>query len=223
MVKRRTSQKVSTKNEDNFKVDLLPVQKTVSNFLRENNISILKGMAGTGKDFIQLYRALDGLIKKEFLHLVLSKPIIETGKSMGYLPGDINDKLSPYEVSFMDNIDKLVGRERRNSLSSKISFQPVNFIRGNTFPEQSVIILSEAQNLSLHELIAFTTRLPESSKLFINCDPMQKDIRNSGIDKFLALMEKIDGVGIMELGEEYQMRHKMIVDIYKEYLTYSHS
>jgi phosphate starvation-inducible protein PhoH and related proteins len=218
MAKRKVKEKESTKNYDNFQLQLTDNQKTISNFLRENSISILSGMAGTGKDFVQLFRAVEGLLTKEFNHLVFSKPIIETGKSMGFLPGDINDKLDPYQKSFIDNLDKLVIKSKLNAIRSKISFQPVNFIRGNTFPEYSVIILSEAQNLTLHELIAFTTRLPESSKLYINCDPLQKDIRNSGIEQFLKLMGNISGVGIRELGEEFQMRHKIIVDIYKEYI-----
>lgn len=220
MVKKTTKKAAASYTQQRtefFECSLKANQKTVSNFLRENSISILKGMAGTGKDFIQMYRALDGLNKKEFTNLVISKPIVEVGLKMGFLPGDIDSKITPYEKSFHDNITKMIGRENYNAMKHKISFEPVNFMRGNTFPEFSVIILSEAQNLTLHELISFVTRLPESSKLFINCDPFQKDIKNSGIEKFLTIMEGIEGVGIIELGDDYQMRNPMIIEITRRY------
>ena len=197
---------------------LAPHQKAVSNFLRSNDISILIGQAGTGKDFVQLHRAVDGLLKKEFEKIVITKPAVEVGKSIGFLPGELQEKLFPYERSFFENLEKLVGKQTATSIKSKISFEHVGFIRGNTFPEHSAIIISELQNFTLHELITYVTRLPESSKLFMNGDPDQIDIKGSGIFDFLKIMEGLDGVGVMELDPEiHQMRRKLIVDIMKRY------
>lgn len=197
---------------------LAPHQKVVSNFLRSNDISILIAMAGCAKDFVQLHRAVDGLLKKEFEKLIITKPIVEVGKSIGFLPGEATEKSAPYERSFYDNLEKLVGKQTAASLKPKIRFEHVGFIRGNTFETNSCIILSEIQNFTLHELITYVTRLPESSKLFMNGDPDQIDIKGSGIFDFLRIMEGLDGVGIMELDPEvHQMRRKLIVDIMRRY------
>lgn len=200
---------------------LAPQQKVVSNFLRSNDISILIGQAGTGKDFVQLHRAVDGLLKKEFEKIVITKPAVEVGKSIGFLPGELQEKLFPYERSFFENLEKLVGKQTATSIKSKISFEHVGFIRGNTFPEHSAVIISELQNFTLHELITYVTRLPESSKLFMNGDPDQIDIKGSGIFDFLKIMEGLEGVGVMELDPEvHQMRRKLIVDIMRRYKNF---
>ncbi len=210
---------MATRNSEFFRIELQKNQKEVINFLRENEISILVGEAGTGKDFMQLYRAIDGLKKKEFEKIVLMKPIVEIGKSMGYLPGEANDKTAPYEKSFYENLIKLIGKEEAQKLKSKIVFEPSNFIRGNTW-DYSAVILSEAQNCTLHELVTITTRLSSSSKLYINGDLFQSDIRNSGLKAFTSIVENIEGVGTRELDESFQMRNPMIVEINRAYRKY---
>ncbi len=210
---------MATRNAEFFRVDLEKNQKEVVNFLRENEISIIVGEAGTGKDFMQMYRAIDGLKKKEFEKIVLMKPIVEIGKSMGYLPGDSNDKTGPYEKSFYENLVKLIGKEEAQKLKNKIVFEPSNFIRGNTW-DYSAVILSEAQNCTLHELVTITTRLSSSSKLYINGDLFQSDIRNSGLKVFTDITKNIEGVGYRELDDSYQMRNPMIVEINRAYRKY---
>jgi phosphate starvation-inducible PhoH-like protein len=201
-----------------FATELKQHQKPISNFLRENDISIILGEAGCAKDFIQMYRAIDGVNNGEFNKIVVTKPIVELGQSVGFLPG-LEDKFEPYTKSFFDSIYKIVGKDNSTKIKSKVIFEHIGFQRGNTFPEHSVVILSEAQNMTLHELISYTTRLPESSKLFINADPLQSDIgRRSGIKDFISIMENLDGVGIIELDPAiHQMRRKLIVDINRKY------
>ncbi len=201
------------------KATLKAHQKPVANFLRENNVSIILGEAGCAKDFIQMFRALEGLESGEFKNIVITKPIVEMGTSVGFMPGDERDKFAPYEKSFYNSISKISGRDNVSSIKSKIVFEHIGFQRGNTFPEHSVVILSEAQNMTLHELISYTTRLPISSLLFINADPLQSDIgRKSGLSDFLNIMNGIDGVGIMELDPKiHQTRHRMITDINRNY------
>jgi len=213
-----------TKKKNNlFKTDLFEIQKPISNFLKSNEISIITGMPGSGKDFICLYTALELLISKEVEKIVLTKPIVEVGKSMGFLPGDLNEKLDPYRKSFDDIIQTIIGKQdfqATKRIKNKISFEPVNFIRGNTFKD-SVVILSEAQNCTLHEIISFMTRLDKSSKMFINGDMMQSDIGSkSGLKDSINIISKVDGIEHKLLGDEFQTRNPMIVKLNKEYIKY---
>lgn len=204
-----------------MQASLLPHQKPVSNFLREYDIATLIGIAGCSKDFVQLYRAVDGLLKKEFEYIIISKPAVEVGKGIGFLPGLESEKLQPYERSFMDNLVKLVGKTTAMSIKNKIFFEHVGFQRGNTFRENAAIILSEIQNFTLHELITMITRVPESSKLFMNGDPDQIDIKDSGLKAFLEITKDVEGFGVMELDPDiHQMRSKRIVALVKAYQEY---
>lgn len=199
--------------------ELKPHQKPVSNFLRQNDISILLSGAGCSKDFVQMFRAIEGLKSKEFERIVITKPICELGKSVGFMPG-LEEKFDPYLRSFYASIDKIVGKENANAIKAKVQFEHIGFQRGNTFPEHSVIILSEVQNMTCHEAISYVSRLPESSKLFINGDWMQSDLgMKSGLNDFLECMSGIDGVGIAILDPKvHQMRRKIINDIADKYL-----
>ena len=203
-----------------FRVELRENQKQIIQRLKDNELTVLIGNAGTAKDFMQLFRAVDGLVKKEFEKIIVCKPIVEIGRSMGFLPGDLNAKQEPYVKSFYDNLAKIVGKDRVAFIKPKIEFQAVNFLRGNTFDENSVIILSEAQNLTLHELMSFITRLPESSKLFINGDLDQSDIKDSGLYDFLEILKDDEEIEIIELGDSFQMRRKLITRLTKKYNEY---
>lgn len=200
------------------KVELKPHQKPVSNFLRENDISVLLADAGCSKDFVQMFRAIDGLKNKEFEWIVITKPIVELGRSVGFLPG-LDEKFDPYLKSFYDTIDKIVGKENSNSIKAKVKFEHIGFQRGNTLPERSCIILSEIQNMTCHEAISYVCRLPESSKLFCNGDASQSDLgMKSGLNEFLEAISGVKGVGIAILDSEiHQMRRKQITEITKNY------
>lgn len=200
---------------------LKPHQKPVSNFLRSNDISILLSNAGCSKDFVQMFRAIEGLKNKEFEKIIICKPILEisSNKGVGFIPG-LDEKFEPYLRSFYTSIDKIVGKENSNAIKSKVKFEHIGFQRGNTFPESSIIILSEVQNMSCHEAVSYVSRLPESSKMFINGDWMQSDLgMKSGLNDFLECMSGVDGVGIAILDPKvHQMRRKIINDIADNYL-----
>lgn len=214
---------MARKKSSLFKTDLFEIQKPISNFLKSNEISIITGAPGSAKDFICLYTALELLTNKETENIVLTKPIVEVGRSMGFLPGDLNEKLDPYRKSFDDIIHTIIGKEESQAIKrikSKISFEPINFIRGNTFKD-SVVILSEAQNCTLHEIISFMTRLDKSSKMFINGDMMQSDIGNkSGLKDVINIISKVEGIEDKTLGDEFQTRNPMIVKLNKEYIKH---
>jgi len=199
--------------------ELKPIQRPIINFFNANNLSVLIGEAGTGKDFTCLFYAIEQLVQKNYEGIVITKPVVEVGKGMGFLPGMESEKIAPYKKSFDDIITKLLGPSESKKYLPKIKFEAVDFCRGNTF-ESQIVILSEAQNLTLHELMTFTTRFSDSSKMIINGDTLQADIKNSGLAKFIELMSDVEGLGVLELGPEHQMRHPIIVELNKRYREY---
>lgn len=198
-------------------------QKGVVNFLRSNMISIIEGEAGTGKDFCCLFYALDEIRNgsKGFDKIVITKPVVEVGKSMGFLPGPEQEKTDVYSQSFGDNLIKMVGIEEARKITNakKLEFSPINFCRGNTI-DNAIVILSEAQNCTLHELVTFTTRISDSSRLLVNGDILQADIRNSGFKKYIELFGQVEDIGYLCLDESYQMRSPLIVHINRIYRQY---
>lgn len=197
------------------------LQKDIISFFRSNNVSVLTGDAGTGKSFCAIYYALMQLRDGKASEIIISKPLIEVGSKMGYLPGDQDEKQQPYLDSYEATIKKIIGdvQYKRLIFDKKLRFAPVNFVRGSNF-ENAVVIMDEAQGLTLHEMITFVTRLNENSQLLVLGDIFQADIKNSGLAPFIHLSRGILGIGHMELGDEYQMRNPMIVQLYRNYKNY---
>lgn len=219
MSKKKSIKSKSSLNSDNFRVELKSNQKEVCNFLRSNQISILKGPPGTGKSFIQLFRAVEGLLAGEFDEIIHIRNAVEVGKSLGFLKGDLEDKLEPYQEAFLSNLKDMLSKVNFEKAKKKIKFEHVGFVRGKTF-KRAAIIFEEAQNSTIHELISVTTRVADTSKLFINGDVHQSDIRNSGFVPFLNIVKGINGIDVMTLGDEFQMRNHMIVEINNRYVDY---
>jgi phosphate starvation-inducible PhoH-like protein len=169
-----------------------------------------------------MHTAITALTEKTHSKIIISKPIVESGKSMGFLPGDEKDKIAPYRTSFDEIINTLLqsSEGQAKKIKDSIDFHAVNFVRGDTF-KNAIVILSEAQNCTLHELVSFVTRLHHSSRMFINGDPMQSDIGNkSGLKDFLELVDRVNGMSSVNLGDEFQTRHPMIVQLNKEYIKF---
>jgi phosphate starvation-inducible protein PhoH len=217
--KTKVVDKTLTSSKQVKTAELKPHQKSVANFLREQDISVVIADAGCAKDFVQMYRAIEGLKNKEFDRIIICKPIIEASRSVGFLPG-LEDKFLPYLQSFYASIDKIVGKENANAIKAKVQFEHVGFQRGNTFPEFSCIIVSELQNLTASEAHTYITRLPQSSKMFLNADAVQSDLgMKSGLNDFLESISGVDNCAIAILdGEKHQMRRKEIIEITKKYV-----
>lgn len=200
--------------------ELKPHQKPVTNFLKQNDVSVLLSDAGCSKDFVQMFRAIEGLKSGEFKQIVICKPIVEAGRSIGFMPGDLKEKTDMYLKSFYDNISKIVGRDNVNAIMTKVHFEHVGFQRGNTLPEYSCIILSEVQNLTASEAHTYITRVPQTSKLFINGDASQSDLgMKSGLNDFLESISGVEGYAIAILDpEKHQMRRKQITEITQKYI-----
>lgn len=200
--------------------ELKPHQKPVANFLREQDISVIIADAGCAKDFVQMYRAIEGIKTKEFERIIICKPIVEASRSIGFLPGDLSEKTDVYLKSFYDSVDKIVGKEHSNAIKSKIQFEHVGFQRGNTFPEYSCVIVSELQNLTASEAHTYITRLPQSSKMFLNADAVQSDLGlKSGLNDFLESISGVNNCAIAILdSKKHQMRRVELLEITKKYI-----
>lgn len=205
----------------NFEYKYTTLQKKVLNFYRSNKVSIVTGDPGTGKSFTAIYYGLMLLADGAIDEIVITKPLIEVGSKLGFLPGSEQEKTSVYMDSYNATFKKIIGEGAFTSImnAKKIRFEPVNYVRGTTF-ENSLVIMDEAQGFTLHEIITFVTRVSESSQLIVLGDLWQADIKNSGFDPFIQICRNIGGIDHMELGDEYQMRNPMIVELYKNYKKY---
>lgn len=217
---RRTpkTKEVYIKHKDYLQLQLQKNQKEVINFIKSNQISIITADPGCGKTTIALYYALEGLSNGQFECIVITKPNVECGKSIGFLPGEIGEKLDPYKASFKENVTKIVGKMECEKLfkSCKIKFEAIPFIRGKTL-EHSCIIYDEFQNSEISEIMSVVTRKHYTSKLIMLGDFYQKDIRNSGFHDFLHICKDVKNIDHIELDDSYQMRDEIIVDLYKNY------
>lgn len=232
MAKRNSKLKEQEQNQikyftsKNLHLTLTKNQKRIVNNFIENKITILTGDPGTGKTTIALHYAIRQLLEGEFERIIISKNPVETGASIGFLPGEIEDKLAPYKQSYIDVIVKLVGKLKANDLikGNKIVFEPIGFVRGKTF-ENAVIVGDEIQNLDLGSLISFISRIDHTSKIILLGDEFQTDINKtkSGLMPLLKIVEGINSIKHIELGDEFQMRAKIITDIYKNYKKFLNS
>jgi len=216
LAKNKLDEGFSNRNEDIFRFEATSLQKPVINFLRSNQISLLTGESGTGKDTCCLFRGVESVVKKEYESLVIMKPCIEIGQSLGYLKGELAQKTSPYEKFYQDNLSSMLNKGVYEKIKNKVKFEVSNYLRGNSI-NYSFILVSEAQNYSLHELMSIVTRVSQSSTIVFNGDLDQQDVRNSGFKDFIKIIQSVDGVGFMNLGSEYQMRNPIITKINREY------
>jgi phosphate starvation-inducible PhoH-like protein len=219
---------ISTKNSDNFKLELTDIQKPIVNLHRQNDIMILTGSPGTGKDFMQIYRAISGLISKEFEEVIFMRTILEaTSSKLGFLKGDEDSKLQPYLEVFQEHVKSMVKPHTYERIKNKIRFEYPGFIRGKTFGGNDkgnvCVVLTEAQNCELKELVTISTRMAEGSKLYLNGDFFQSDIGSkSGLKAFIGIVKNIEGIGYEELDDTFQMRGRLVQEIdtaYRKYLN----
>ena len=201
-------------------VQLRQSQKKYTTTILENQITFCTGPAGTSKTFTACYTALLLLARKEISQIVLCKPIQEAGEKLGFLPGDIADKIDPFMQSYISNITKIVGAEIARTLVEKevIVFRPMAYMRGDTF-DKSLMVLDEAQNATFKQLMLFVTRMGKRSKVIVTGDISQHDIskRDVGLPSFTDLMTGIKGIGHHEFTEKDIVRAKILQQVVKRY------
>ncbi len=176
-------------------------QKNYIRSIVENDVVFCTGPSGSGKSFIAAGIAAHKLLKDEIDTIIVTRPLVCTGRDLGSLPGELNDKIKPYLQPMEENLRYFLGRDRFGMYFNqrRIRFEPLETMRGSTFHD-SYMILDEAQNCTLEQIKMFVTRMGKHSKALINGDNKQTDIfRDSGLDFCIERLSNVDGVGISKL------------------------
>ena len=189
------------KSEIKYNVTLNEEQKLAKQLIIDNQIVIVTGRAGSGKSLVCAQAALDFLMKKQCNHIYVTRATIEVGGSLGFLPGDLEDKFNPYLEAFQENLEKCYDKLKIQELvkNKRVLAYPIQFIRGKTVDD--VLVVEEAQNLTKTEMLAILTRLGKTGKIIINGDNEQKDIKESytGLSYAIELSKKIEGIEWIKL------------------------
>ena len=196
-------------------------QKNLLKSFFENDIVISVGPAGTGKTFLAVAHAISLLEKHEIDKIVLCRPAVEAGESLGFLPGDLRDKIDPYLAPLYDALNDLLPKNKVQTLVNNniIEIIPLAYMRGRTI-NRAAMILDEAQNASPIQMKMFLTRLGIESKAIITGDISQIDLPkkiNSGLVEILKILKSIKGIGIVKLNESDITRHELVKDIINAY------
>jgi phosphate starvation-inducible PhoH-like protein len=219
----RKTQKTTTEitEKDLRQVTLKPSQQKYLNQILSNEITFCYGPAGTSKTFTACLAALNLYISGKIKKIILSKPIQESGERLGFLPGEIKDKIDPFMESYRSNLVKILHDPNLvNWLEGAgvIEFRPLAYMRGATF-DNCLMILDEAQNADFKQLMLFLTRMGKDSKTLICGDVSQYDINKSkvALPDFIKLMTGINGIGIHQFGDEDIVRNRILVQITERY------
>jgi phosphate starvation-inducible PhoH-like protein len=189
--------------------------------VRENDVIFVVGPAGTGKTFVSVAMAVQALKNKEVKKIIITRPAVEAGENLGYLPGDLKEKIDPYLRPIYDSLDEMVPFEKlKFYLESRvIEIAPLAYMRGRTL-NNAFILLDEAQNTTPMQIKMFLTRMGPNSKVIVTGDMTQIDLpknQNSGLAEAIGILKDIPGVGFIELQPKDVVRHKIVRDIVEAY------
>ena len=196
-------------------------QKDYVRALRESDIIISAGPAGTGKTFLAVAIALTMLLDKKIERIILSRPAVEAGERLGFLPGDMREKVDPYLRPLYDSLYDLLDFEKiqKKIEVGDIEIAPLAFMRGRTL-KNSFAILDEAQNATDTQIKMFLTRIGENSKIVINGDPSQIDLPNkslSGLHRSKKLLKHLKEISVVDFDYKDVVRHPLVSKIVKAY------
>jgi len=175
----------------------------------------MTGPAGTGKSYLACAFAIEQILNKEKRKIVITRPIVESGEKLGFLPGEFEEKVHPYMMPMYDCIDKLVGRSDDNSpwrdkINSALEVAPIAYMRGRTF-DDAVCIFDEAQNASMMQLKLFLTRFGENSKVILTGDPSQSDLGGEvALTNVMHRLHGVPGVGFVQFKPQQIVRHPLV-------------
>ena len=196
-------------------------QKNYVKALRDSDIIISSGPAGTGKTFLAVAVALTMLLDKKIERIILSRPAVEAGERLGFLPGDMREKVDPYLRPLYDSLYDLLDFEKiqKKIEVGDIEIAPIAFMRGRTL-KNSFAILDEAQNATDTQIKMFLTRIGENSKIVINGDPSQIDLPNknmSGLNRSKTILGHLDEISVVDFDHKDVVRHPLVSKIVKAY------
>ncbi len=196
-------------------------QKKYIENIRKNTITLGVGPAGTGKTYLAVAMAVTAFRAKEVNRIILTRPAVEAGEKLGFLPGDLQQKVDPYLRPLYDALFDMLGSEnfQKHQERGDIEVAPLAYMRGRTL-DDSFIILDEAQNTTTEQMKMFLTRLGFNSKMVVTGDITQIDLpdgKRSGLIEAMKVLKNIDDIGIIRFTEKDVVRHKLVQDIIKAY------
>jgi len=196
-------------------------QKEYVRALRQNEVIISTGPAGTGKTFLAVAIGLTMLLEKKIERIILSRPAVEAGERLGFLPGDMKEKVDPYLRPLYDSLYDLFHFEKIQRMIEigDIEIAPLAFMRGRTL-KNSFAILDEAQNATDTQIKMFLTRIGENSKIVVNGDPSQIDLPNkkmSGLDRSKKILSNLNEIAVVDFDHSDVVRHPLVSKIVKAY------
>lgn len=196
-------------------------QKKLIDAVKKNEIVFAIGPAGTGKTYLAVAMALSALKNEEVSRIILVRPAVEAGESLGYLPGDLLEKIDPYFRPLYDAMYEMMPTEKFQKYMERgiIEIAPLAYMRGRTLND-SFIILDDAQNTTLGQMRMFLTRFGFGSKVIINGDITQVDLpqkENSGLIKVAKILKNIDGIEFIYLTDQDVVRHRLVQEIIRAY------
>lgn len=196
-------------------------QQKYVNAIKSNTITIGVGPAGTGKTYLAVAMAVNAYRAKQINRIVLTRPAVEAGESLGFLPGDLQQKVDPYLRPLYDALFDMLGVEMYQKCLERgdIEVAPLAYMRGRTL-DDSFIILDEAQNTTCEQMKMFLTRLGNNSKIVVTGDITQIDLpsgKRSGLREVMSILKGIDDIAIIKLNGRDVVRHKLVQEIIKAY------
>jgi phosphate starvation-inducible protein PhoH and related proteins len=196
-------------------------QKRLVQATDKNDILFAIGPAGTGKTYTAVALAVRALKNKTVKKIILTRPAVEAGESLGFLPGDLKEKIDPYLRPLYDALDDMIPADKLGYYMTTrvIEIAPLAYMRGRTL-DHAFIILDEAQNATDLQLKMFLTRIGANAKAIITGDLTQVDLpknQKSGLDKAIRILQNVDGIAHIELDEEDVVRHKLVKAIIRAY------
>ncbi len=188
---------------------------------RENDLTFALGPAGRGKTYIAIALAVKALKNKEVRKIILSRPAVEAGEKLGFLPGDMKDKIDPYLQPLYDALEDMIPADKAKEYmeTNVIQIAPLAFMRGRTLND-AVIVLDDAQNTTVHQIKMFLTRLGMNAKMIITGDATQIDLPRSvqsGLVQALHILRGVPGIGRVEFGKKDIVRHSLVQRIVEAY------
>jgi phosphate starvation-inducible protein PhoH and related proteins len=226
------NEKVKNKNFTDIiktpKKSIIPRSETQKEYvraLRQSDIVISAGPAGTGKTFLAVAVGLTMLLEKKIERIILSRPAVEAGERLGFLPGDMKEKVDPYLRPLYDSLYDLFDYEKIQRMIEigDIEIAPLAFMRGRTL-KNSFAILDEAQNATDTQIKMFLTRIGENSKIVVNGDPSQIDLPNksmSGLDRSKKLLSHLNEISTIDFDHSDVVRHPLVSKIVKAYSNHN--
>jgi phosphate starvation-inducible PhoH-like protein len=196
-------------------------QKKLVQLVKDNDLVFALGPAGTGKTYISVALAVKALKNKNVKKLIITRPAVEAGENLGFLPGDLKEKIDPYLRPIYDALNDMIPFEKLRYYMERevIEIAPLAYMRGRTL-NNAFILLDEAQNTTPMQMKMFLTRMGPESKMIVTGDASQIDLpskQHSGLQVAARILKDVKGIGFVELNEKDVLRHKLVRDILDAY------